>query len=169
MAIEFNTNLSNSTLVRQSQNHSNRFYEETNRKVEAAKLNQDQLAKVPEKISSEPNDSFTLRFQENIPITNTLKTIKIFNETKKPNSVSSNSLEDVKNVSEAEIEEAEENSVESKFETVGKGFYVVSGKVSSSKGKLLQPANADIVREKLKEFYNSSSKKENGSLVNLTF
>lgn len=169
MAIEFITNLSNSTLVRQNQNHSNRFTEETNIKIETAKLNQDQLAKVPEKISSESSEASILRFQENIPITNTLKAIEIFNETRKATSVSSDSLEEAKKVSDTELEDVEENSVGNKYEAIGKGFYVVSGKASSPQWKLLQPANEDVIKDKLKEFYNSSSKKGNGSLVNLTF
>ncbi|KAF0151595.1 MAG: hypothetical protein FD143_1728 [Ignavibacteria bacterium] len=166
MAIEFINNLSNPIFVKQNQNHSNRFQDEVNRKAGDAKISQEQLLKASEKINNEPSNTSSYRFQEMMPVTNTLKTIRVFNEVKKPNSVSSSSLAKTREASETEHEEI---STEPKTELIGKGFYVVSGNAFSQKGKLLQPANEDVIREQLKEFYISETKRKSGNLVNLTF
>ncbi|MEW6652999.1 MAG: hypothetical protein AB1394_05955, partial [Bacteroidota bacterium] len=165
MAVEFVYNLLSQAMVNQNHSNSNRFQEEVNRKAGDTKFNQEQLLKASEKINSEPGSTSSYRFQESLPVTNTLKTIRIFNETKKPSFVTLDSLQKLKELPEAKIEELDE----SKTVLIGKGFYVVSGNISFPKWKLLPSVDEDAIRNKLSEVYNQTSKKKNGNLVNLTF
>lgn len=169
MAIEFISSLSGSTLVKQNQNQWNHFSGEAFEKLEAEKQNHEQLHKVTEKISSEPSLSSVLRFHENIPLTSTLRTIRIYNETKKPNSIVENTLIDVNNGSGTNIEDSEESSAENRSEEIGKGYYVVTKPFLLIKEKLLPISKEEIIRNRLKEIYNSTNKKDKGGLVNLTF
>jgi len=169
MSIEFISYISNSTLVRQNHNHLNRFADEVNRNIETNKLSQDQLAKASEQISRNTSHISTLRFQENMPVTNALKTTKIFNEAKKPDTVSKGSFEDVKEVSESEKNDDFDTKMESSAEAIGKGFYINGSNYTNTNTKLLSPSNEDFIRNKLYDFYNSTKMKNNGKLVNLTF
>lgn len=166
MAIEFITNLASSTLVRLNPIQNNRFDEELIRKTDATRINANGFEKVTEKIGGDSNNTSTFRFQENIPITNALKTIKIFNEPKKPFSVTSDQSKDINEKVESEVDE---NSNTLNPDKIGNGFYINIGSNSLSNKKSLPPHAEEIIREKLKEVYNLSHKKKNGSLINLTF
>lgn len=166
MAIEFITNLSGSTVVSRNPNQTNRFDEEFNKKNDVLRINANELEKVTEKINCDQNNTSILRFQQNIPITNALKTIKIFNEHKKPSNITSNSSTKSNEIAESEVDE---NSSFVNPEILGKGFYINTGNNSYSIRKSLPPPTEEIIREKLKKAYNPFHKKQNGSLINLTF
>jgi len=108
----------------------------------------------------QPND---VRFQISTPVSKLLNTVKVFNETelvKKTDDYKTNNHKEVE-VDESEVTETHEES--------GSGFYIVANQTSVNRRKLLPKSQSDLLREQISIAYNSTVRKENGTLVNLTF
>ena len=104
-----------------------------------------------------------VRFQSSTPVAKILSTVKVFSETelvKKTNDFKSNEHEEV------EVDESEETET---HEESGSGFYIVTNQTTVNSRKLLPKSQTDLLREQISLAYNSAARKENGTLVNLTF
>lgn len=104
-----------------------------------------------------------IRFQSNIPVAKLLSAVKVFNETelvKKTDNYKSNDHK------EADVDEPEETET---HEESGAGFYIVANRTSVNRRKLLPKSQTDLLREHISLAYHSTARKENGTLVNLTF
>jgi len=104
-----------------------------------------------------------VRFHINTPVAKLLTTVKAFNETELVKKTS-----DAKTVSR-NIDDVDEYDEKEKGEESGSGFYIVTNQNVVSSSKLLPKSRADLLRENLANAYNSTVRKENGRLVNLTF
>lgn len=104
-----------------------------------------------------------VRYQINTPVAKLLTTAKVFNET-----------ELVKKTSDAKTasrnnDEVDELDAKEKDEESGSGFYIVTNQNVVNSSRFLPKSRADLLRENLANAYNSTVRKENGRLVNLTF
>lgn len=104
-----------------------------------------------------------VRYQTNTPVAKLLTTAKVFNETELVKKTS-----DTKTVSR-NIDDVDEYDEKGKDEESGSGFYIVTNQSVVSSYKLLPKSKADLLKENLANAYNSTVRKENGRLVNLTF
>ncbi|MFA7419029.1 MAG: hypothetical protein WCZ90_05015 [Melioribacteraceae bacterium] len=104
-----------------------------------------------------------VRYHINTPVAKLLTTAKVFNETELVKKTS-----DAKTVSR-NIDDVDEYDEKEKDEESGSGFYIVTNQNVVSSSKLLPKSKTDLLRENLTNAYNSTVRKENGRLVNLTF
>jgi hypothetical protein len=104
-----------------------------------------------------------VRFQSNTPVAKLLNSVKVFNETELVKKRDDYKTNDHKDVGFDESEEIE------KLNESGSGFYIVANQTSVNRRKLLPKSQTDLLREQISLAYNSTVRKENGTLVNLTF
>ena len=108
----------------------------------------------------QPND---VRFQISTPVAKLLTTVKVFNETELVKKA-----DDFK-INERKATEADESEETETHEESGSGFYIVANQASVNRRKLLPKSQTDLLKEQISLAYNSIVRKENGTLVNLTF
>ncbi len=107
--------------------------------------------------------SSDIRFQSSVPVAKLLSAVKVFNETELVKKIDDFKSNDHK---EAEIEEPGETETR---EESGSGFYIVANQTAGNPRKLLPKSQTDLLREQISLAYHSTVRKENGTIVNLTF
>lgn len=108
----------------------------------------------------QPND---VRFQSSTPVAKLLSTVKVFNETELVKKT-----DDFK-INERKATETDESEETKTHEESGSGFYIVTNQALVNRRKLLPKSQADLLREQISLAYDSTVRKENGTLINLTF
>ncbi|OGU68671.1 MAG: hypothetical protein A2499_08330 [Stygiobacter sp. RIFOXYC12_FULL_38_8] len=157
--------IANTQLAAKSANNADSNKRETTEKVfSPAKHGETKSVFVSEKLDDgkafQPND---VRFHISTPVAKLLTTVKVFNETELVKKT-----DDFK-ISERKATEADESEETETLEERGSEFYIVANQASVNRRKLLPKSQTDLLREQISLAYNSTVKKENGTLVNLTF